>query len=642
MRANRLSHVSFPAVLSALLLSASSAQAAPGKEAIEPILKQYCFDCHGYGGEEGGMALDKLLAQKDPAAHRDRWLRVWRNLRSQIMPPSDMAQPSREERARVIDWIERAAFEIDPEHPDPGRVTVRRLNRQEYHYTILDLLGVDFNTTVEFPVDDTGYGFDTVGAVLSLSPLLVEKYYDAAQTIVDEAVPEDHNAKNYKRIFFDGPPSDDAKERKRYARKILRRLASRAFRRPVDEPTLDRLVALAVELDRQEGQSFEDGVAYALTAILVSPRFLFRAEIQPEPNNPGKVARLDEFALASRLSYFLWSSLPDDELFDLARENKLREQLPAQVERMLKDPRSERFVRNFVGQWLQTRDVLKVDIDARRVLGIRSRDKAKEIFNRDVRRAMRDETEMLFAYLIKENRSLLELLTADYTFLNEPLAKLYGIEGVVGDKMRKVSLSPDDHRGGILTHGSLLLVTSNPTRTSPVKRGLFLLDNVLAAPPTPPPPPNLPTLEDAKQGKKNPTMRELMEIHRAKPLCASCHSRMDPLGLALENYNAIGQWRAKENGKPIDTSGTLLTGESFDNVEELAHVLATERRLDFYRCVTEKMWVYALGRGVQYFDAPSIEAIVKRLDRSGGKAHALIGGIVNSPAFQMRRGDGER
>lgn len=746
---------------------------------IKPIFAKFCFDCHGDGADEGGLTLDSLLAQSDRTADQPHWLAVWSNLQAQTMPPSTEEQPSLAERQALIRWIQRDVFQLDPSNPDPGRVTIRRLNREEYRNTINDLLGVEFDTTEAFPADDTGYGFDTIGDVLSISPLLMEKYIEAAQQIVAEAVytagpqiptltvwadqfrSEDkksnarwlpfetpvavsnsryiehagryrikiemrvsgsmeatlHTAvltvkangkelnrrnlgwdyskaiyltaeadlsrgsnllslelapKNppgadedplrlavrkvelygplggsyteyppvYQRVFVDGPPPTDAAAREQYARKLLRHFADHAFRRPVDEPTLDRLVALAVDVE-QSGMSFEHGIAQALTAILASPRFLFRAEVQPEPNDPGQVVTLDEFALASRLSYFLWSSLPDDELFDLARQGKLRTNLRSQVDRMLADPRSERFVANFVGQWLQTRDVETLNVDARRILEIRSTEDADRIFNQRLRSAMARETEMLVADLMRENGTVLDLLTADYTFANESLAKWYGIDGVQGDQMRKVSLPPDAHRSGILTHASFLIVTSNPTRTSPVKRGQFILENLLGTP-APPPPPDVPELEQAARGRgRNLTMRELMAVHRQQPLCASCHSRMDPLGLALENYNALGMFRETDRGKPIDTAGQLMTGEKFADVKELSRVLATDRRGDFYRCLTEKLLTYAIGRGVEYYDAPTVDKIVAQLDQDGGKMRALIYGIVESVPFQKRRGDGD-
>ncbi|HSH95323.1 MAG TPA: DUF1592 domain-containing protein, partial [Roseimicrobium sp.] len=446
--------------------------------------------------------------------------------------------------------------------------------------------------------------------------------------------------KDYYLVFMDGTPPTEAAARIAYMQKVVRNLADRAFRRPVDEPMLKRLVNLAETASRQPGMTFEAGVGHALTAILASPRFLFRAEIQPEPNNPGHIVPIDEFALASRLSYFLWSSLPDEQLYALAREKKLRANIQSEVARMLKDPKGNRFVRNFVGQWLQTRDVTTINVNAARILRVKNEDTAK-FFGQNVRRAMRDETDMLFGYILKENRSALELLDSDYTFLNESLAKFYGIQGVKGTEMRKVSLTPESNRGSVLTHASFLVVTSNPTRTSPVKRGLFVLENILGTP-APPAPPNVPTLEEAKKSGSKMTMREMMVIHREKPLCAACHQRMDPIGLGLENFNALGMWRDQEDGLPIDSAGQLITGEKFNNVAELSKILASTRRMDFYRCISEKLLTYALGRGPEYYDATTIEKMAEQLEADGGKLQNLVVGIVQSAPFQKRRGDGDQ
>jgi hypothetical protein len=283
--------------------------------------------------------------------------------------------------------------------------------------------------------------------------------------------------------------------------------------------------------------------------------------------------------------------------------------------------------------------VTGIHIDARRVLKLRSLDQANRIFSQAVRRAMQQETKLLFASVLKENRPATELLTANYTYLNQALADFYGFPDVQGPAMRRVQLVPErDHRRGILTHGSVLVITSNPTRTSPVKRGLFILENLLATPP-PPPPPNVPPLEEAAKGRKGRlSAREILAIHREKPLCASCHDRMDPLGLALENYSAVGRWRGQEEGQPIDSSGELQTGEKFNSVLELAQILAEQRKIDFHRCLAEKMLTYALGRGVEYYDAPAVEAILKRMDQHEGQLKQLVLGIVHSAPFQKRRG----
>ena len=418
----------------------------------------------------------------------------------------------------------------------------------------------------------------------------------------------------------------------------MRSFVSRAFRRPIENPTIDRLVAIVKEVDGQPGKSFEDGIREAIITCLCSPRFLFRVEIQPEPNNPDKVVLLDEYALASRLSFFLWGSVPDDELLSLAFNKKLRANLKAQVDRMLADPRSKRMVSDFVGQWLQTRDVTTVPLEPHRILGLRRRSDASRFFNVRLLDDMRVETEMLFDYILRNERPVEEMISARYSFLNERLADFYGVEGVSGEDFVAVDLTEHPERGGVLTHGSYLIISSNPTRTSPVKRGLFVLDNLLGTP-APPAPPNVPELESAASvAGGNPTMREMMQIHRDKPDCRGCHARMDPIGLGLENFDALGRYRLKENGKPIDAAGELLTGEKFANVAELKEILSTSRKDDFYRCLSEKLLTFAIGRGVEYFDAPTIDKLVVHLKENDGKLEELIIGIIESAPFQKRRG----
>ena len=393
-------------------------------------------------------------------------------------------------------------------------------------------------------------------------------------------------------------------------------------------------------------------------------------------------AYVDEYSLASRLSYFLWSTMPDDELFELAQRRELRKNLSAQIKLMIDDPRSEALIKNFTGQWLQTRDVEGIDINARAVLArdsgeqrdfARRRQRFKELeaipaekrtaeekaelqqmierrrrlleapqieLDGDLRRALREETQRCFAYVAHEDRSVLELIDSDYTFLNEKLARHYGLTNldVTGSEMRRVTLPAGSPRGGVLTHGSVLVVTSNPDRTSPVKRGLFILDNVLGTP-APPPPANVPALEVSEKDFKDhePTLREALTLHRDKPLCASCHTRMDPLGLALENFNALGMWRETERKQPIETAGKLITGESFNSVHELKQLLVTKHRLDFYRCLTEKFLTYAVGRGMEYYDVETIDKIVQRLDRENGRFSALLTGVIESAPFQKMR-----
>lgn len=910
--------VKWPLALAMFLTGASwgSAEEAAGAaqfhQEIRPILESFCFDCHAEGANKGNIAFDEFTSDQALLHNHELWLKALRNLRAGLMPPPRKPQPTPEQKQRIEHWIKGQVFAFDPGNPDPGHVTVRRLNRVEYRNTIRDLLGVEFDTEKEFPPDDAGFGFDNIGDVLTLPPMLLEKYLAAAKTVVTRAVPAvpsvpakiiipgqqfsgevgainqtnrsatasdalalsyyerasvsnsfkaehpgryqlfldftanerfvdnqfdynkcrlvfkvdgqelhhqdyareggkafhyefDHEWKagehqlelevqpmtpdqrqvrsltlriasvtvrgpmdpkywvrpeNYGRFFSKDAPKS-ASARRQYAREILQPFVERAYRRPVDAKTVDQLVTVAESTYNQKDKTFEAGIGQAMVAVLASPRFLFREEgvegtagVSPSgksgttsassaktasdpddrlplspagraPPVPTSYPFVDEYALASRLSYFLWSSMPDDELFGLAAGKKLRANLAAQTKRMLADRKSQALVRNFVGQWLQTRDIETVQIDARQVLfrelaptpettpavdpdrekrmarfrELRAKEETNETamtaaekkelqevhdglfgpgvqrvqtdrtnalartnqfgrrfrgfrgqFRRpraeltvDLRRAMREETEKTFDYIVREDRSLLELLDSDYTFLNERLAQHYGLTNlnVTGDEMILVKLPADSLRGGVMTHGSVLAVTSNPTRTSPVKRGLFILDNLLGLPP-PPPPPNIPPLEDAAKTVKERTLtlRETLALHREAPLCSSCHNRMDPLGLALENFNAMGMWRDKERGQPIDAAGQLLSGESFTNVKQLKKILANNHKAEFYRTIVEKLLTYALGRGLEYYDVATVDAIVDRLEKANGRPSVLLAGIIESAPFQKTRSSG--
>ncbi len=825
-------------VIAAVVLFTASSVPARGEDAvaaahfrsaIEPILGDYCYDCHAEGAKKGNVVFDEFKSDAALVGGRDLWLSVLKNVRAGLMPPKRKPQPTADERRRLEEWIKFEAFGIDPSRLDPGRVTVRRLNRVEYRNTIRDLMGIEFHSEVEFPPDDTGYGFDTIGDVLTVSPILLEKYLAAAKAIVSEAVPtisrvmpetkiagiqfrsenaaessdgrsgsrretfrslsyyepaklaasfeaaqageyrlvldlavrgtfdfdpgkcrvvfkiddrevvqkefgwhdfktfqlefsealatgehrfgvelqpltpveqklnslavqivslsvrgpmaHEHWSRppNYDRFFTrDDPQTPEA--RGADARDILRRFATKAFRRPVDERTVERLAALAESIYTQPGKTFEAGIAHALVAVIASPRFLFRLEESAPGAETQPIAEVDEYSLASRLSYFLWSTMPDDELIGLASRGELRKNLGEQMHRLLADPRSESLVRNFTGQWLQARDVDGISINARAVLArdrgdereqgkrrarfqelnaisdelrtpeeraeveeiratFRKRGRGPQVeLDRDLREAMQRETEMCFAHLIREDRSVTELIDSPYTFLNEKLAGFYGIAGVAGSEMRRVDLPPESPRGGVLTQGTVLVVTSNPDRTSPVKRGLFVLENFLGTP-APPPPATLPALEAAEKdfGDHEPTLRETLALHREAPLCAGCHNRMDPIGLAFESFNAMGMFRETERKQPIETAGELTTGEKFHGVRELKAILAKDHRVDFYRCLTEKLMTYALGRGLEYYDVETVDAIVRRLEAENGRISALLTGIIESAPFQKQR-----
>ena len=433
-----------------------------------------------------------------------------------------------------------------------------------------------------------------------------------------EMLPETH-----RRIFFKRANTETAPQ---VAREVIGAFARRAYRRPVTPAEVERLMKL-YELGRKNGEPFEGSLLQALKAVLVSPHFLFRGELQPEPDNPKAVHPVNEFALASRLSYFLWSSMPDEELFQLAERGQLRKNLEAQVRRMLKDPKSRALVENFAGQWLQLRNLAIVQPDK----------KLFPTFDAKLRTAMQRETELLFEHVLREDRSVFEFLTADYTFVNERLAKHYGMAGVLGEEFQRVSLKGTP-RAGVLTHASILTLTSNPTRTSPVKRGKWVLENLLATPP-PPPAPNVPELES--QNELTGTLRQRMEQHRANPSCAGCHTRMDAIGFGLENYDGIGGYRTRDAGAPIDPSGELGAADKFKGPVELANLLARQKQDDFIRCMVEKMLTYSLGRGLEYYDRCAMKEIADGLAKRRHTFSGLVLEVVNSVPFQKRRGEGD-
>src|SRR5215471_4085980 len=634
---------------------------------------------------------------------------------------------------------------------DATHITAHRLNRTEYNNTIRDLLAVDFQPAADFPADDSGYGFDNIGDVLSLSPVLMEKYLAAAEKIARRAIvadpppkptrdriehlpaageenpardltarytfpvegdyllrglvngrheallitlwldgkelktfpvdtddeaprvgemrlhipagehelkatllhddtrpdavpdPDEEKVKDKKktpgrdpcvdRFEINGPYDPHARplteshrrificghvpgqHRPQCARLIVAALARRAYRRPVSDAEIDNLVRF-VNLAQQSGDSFEQGARVALEAMLVSPHFLFRIESDPNPNNPAFSHRIGDYDLASRLSYFLWSSMPDSELFRLAGENKLHkpEVIEAQVRRMLLDPKSVALVDNFAGQWLELRNLDSLKPDPDRFPN----------FDENLRQAMRQETRLFFEAVIHEDRSILDFIDGKFTFLNERLAKHYGIPGVTGPEFRRVELDGTE-RSGVLTQASVLTVSSYPTRTSPVLRGKWILENLLNAAP-PPPPPDVPNLDEKAVGV-SASMRQQLEAHRTNPICNPCHARMDPLGFGLENFDAIGRWRTHEGNFPIDSAGKLPNGKTFDGPDGLKQLLLADKRA-FTKCLTKKLLTYALGRGLNESDDTKIQSIVDETVASNYKFRALVQAIA--------------
>jgi mono/diheme cytochrome c family protein len=589
---------------------------------IAPLVQQYCGRCHGERRPRGGMVLTGFTDNDSVRKKRSVWEQVGDNLRSGDMPPPGRPRPSADELAKINAWLDAVVFQMDCNgEQDPGSVTLRRLNRAEYNNTIRDLFGIQFQPADDFPQDDVGYGFDNIGDVLSLPPLLMEKYLAAAEKVVEKvmASPEAR-----KRLFIVTTQNEEA------ARQILERFAGRAYRRPLRRDEVQRLLRF-VEMAEKNHEGFDAGIGLAVQAVLASPHFLFRVEMDRRPDNPKAIHPVTDYELASRLSYFLWSSMPDDELFDLARDKKLHQAdvLEKQVRRMLKDWRARALVDNFAGQWLQLRTLkeFKPDPDL------------FPRFDEKLRAAMLKETELFFDNVVREDRSVLDFIDSDYTFVNERLAKHYGLSGVKGEEFRRVSLTGTP-RGGILTQAAVLSVTSNPTRTSPVKRGKWILENILGTPP-PPPPPGVEELKDDKEAVLSGSLRQRMEQHRANPNCATCHQRMDPLGFGFENFDAVGGWRTREGKHAIDPSGVLPNGQSFKGPVELRAILKT-RREAFARCLAEKLLTYALGRGVERFDRCALDDIVKSAAKDDFKFSRLALDIVKSDPFQKRRGKGSK
>ncbi|WP_253155808.1 DUF1592 domain-containing protein [Stieleria tagensis] len=587
---------------------------------VVPFLETHCVGCHGSDDAEGGIALDRYEQSGNVQTDYELWEKIIRLIGAHQMPPAEEPQPSSDAVIEVTAAIETelATFDCSAEK-HPGRLTIQRLNKAEYNNTIRDLVGLDLHLADDFPSDDVGNGFDNIGDVLSIPPILMEKYLDAAMVIA-QRVYDDEQAR--KRVFPHQAESDE--DRIETARRNVSEFAARAFRRPLREDEKARLFEImrfAWQQDASEADIFQTVIA----AILSNPHFIFRVETDADVDEPDTngIRSLNGYELASRLSYFLWSSMPDERLFERAASGELtdHEVLKSEAIRMLADPKSAALVDNFAGQWLQLRDVSRLMPDP---------NKFPE-FDGKLRQAMRRETELFFAAMILEDRSVLEFLSADYTYVNERLARHYGISDVTGDQFQRVPLAQG--RRGVLTHASILMLTSNPTRTSPVKRGKWILDNMLAEPP-PPPPANVPELEEGTETLGS--LREQMEQHRANESCAVCHRTMDALGFGLENFDAIGAWRDNDGKFEIDASGELPGGRSFDGAAELMQILTDEKKQQFCKCLAGKMLTYALGRGLDSYDRCSVNDAAQVMKDNNYRFSSLVTAIVTSDPFTLR------
>jgi mono/diheme cytochrome c family protein len=586
---------------------------------ILPFVDDNCYDCHGDGEHKGGLALDSLTGAAAMLQHRAVWTKVLSRVRSGEMPPRDGPDPKPAEVRQALLSIDAALSDLGDRIQEPARLTVRRLNRVEYVNTVRDLLGLPaFNGGEDFPKDENGDGFDNNADLLTVSPLLFEQYLKTADQAVEQLLKD---KKATARLMITGYPKETFYNKAAYAHQVLAAILPRAYRRPVSQAELDRVYKFVALSFAQNGEQARNGLGLALRAILVDPNFLFRVELDDAGSRDGFPDIPADYQLADRLSYFLWSSMPDAELFGLAASGRLHDPavLRLQVRRMLLDPKAAALSKNFAGQWLLLRNLDQSAPNAAMF----------PQFNRDLRESMRRETEMFFATVVSEDRSIMDFIDGRFTFVNGPLAKLYGIPGVTGPEFQRVTLT-GNQRGGILTQASVLTVTSNPTRTSPVQRGKWILDNILNQPP-PAPPDNVPALDDAHR-QLTGTMRQKMAQHRTDPNCAVCHQAIDPLGLALENYDPIGAWRDKEGGEPIDVSAVMPNGRAFNGAQGLKEILRAHQD-DFRRCLVEKMLIYSLGRGLDYGDRHAVDRICSELARDQDRFSSLILAIASSDLF---------
>ena len=789
--------------LSAQVAGQPAAADAAFDEQVRPFLDSFCASCHNDDLQTADLSFDPFTGAGAAAEHTDLWERVAERLRAGQMPPAGRPRPPAAAVAQILAWADALTGRTPAAGArDPGRVTARRLNRVEYNNTVATLLGVHGRPADEFPADDSGYGFDNNGDVLSLSPLLMEKYIAAARQLSRDAVfgpplpdaplqlahymarrshdaggslddadtlpfsmrgalygshlfpwtadyelrfrvanyrtrpprpagqrpsrpatpdtpagreqfieemrraappvpvvatldgkvfnevmiegvnafgyergeivsrvrveagahdfrvsyphvadivdPRDNVLPDGRRILyidyldivgpFDPSPAPPASHDRIFvcrhppgehqescAGEIVTDLARRAYRRPATPAEVTRLTGLIAEA-QQVGDSFEEGVRVAVQAVLLSPHFLFRIE-RDQPAATGGAHPVSDHELASRLSYFLWADMPDDELFRLADAGRLGrpEVLDAQVRRMLADRKSAALVDSFAAQWLQLRNLDRVKPDPARFPTV----------DDELRDAMRRETALFVEAIIREDRSVLDLIDGPFTFLNGPLAHHYGITGIAGEAFRRVALA-GTQRGGLLTQASILTVSSYPTRTSPVLRGKWVLDNLLGAPP-PDPPEGVPALDEAAVGASG-SLRTQLERHRADPTCAVCHDQIDPLGFGLERYDAAGAWRTHDGEFPIDDSGTLPDGTTFRGARELKAILKSQQEA-FTRNLAAKLLTYALGRGLESDDAAVVETIRAQAADAGHRFSSLVRGVVLSEPFRMRRGE---
>jgi hypothetical protein len=614
------------AFVMAASLHAQTPEPAYSFEKAQQFLKTYCVTCHGKSGP-GGLSEAQFSTYEALQKNPRKWEFILARVRNAEMPPRGAPAPAMDSREAFTGWVGNALIaEACAEGMTPGPAPVRRLNRTQYASTIRDLLNLHIDVSVALPADGAGgEGFDNAAETLFLSPIHAEKYLDAAKLALSYAAKDPRSRARF--LIAKPGPGTTAEQA---ARQILEAFLPRAFRRPA-KPAEMQMYQNLFDSARANKQSFDDSVLYALSGVLISPQFLFRAEPQ---NLTAQDRLLDDYSLATRLSYFLWNSMPDSLLLALADEGRLNdpEILKGQIARMLRSPKSFDFAQNFVEQWLGTRVLSQgTEPDAKLFPAYAA--------DAELRGDISLQPVIFFRELLMNDLSLLNLIDSKFTITTKKLQKLYGSDVLPPKKEssnpQRVELPEGSNRGGLLGMSAILIVSSHPQRTSPVLRGKWLLDAILGTPP-PPPPADVPPLEEPTAAKPR-TVRELLTQHRADPVCANCHSRIDPLGFALENYDALGVWRNTDAGQAVDASGELPDGTRFEGPAQLKMVLLEKKGL-FLRNLTNRMLGYALGRGLNWRDSCVVNDILAHLETGNFSAQTLIQSVVLSVPFRYQAG----
>ena len=585
------------------------------------LFEKYCFDCHADGVSKGDVDFDEIFKKKN--SHKD-WAKIWEVVEKEQMPPAKKKQPTDKEREEMMVAVEKTFFKIDRTKAYARPIALFRLSNEQFANSVRDIFGYYTDISRQLPPDATSMGFNNIGSTMNISPLLFERYQKIAFDVTRDMFQKSSSDKSAKRSGENflkkiGDGSDERVE------KVIKEVTLKAFRRPANEKELAGLMSLYKTVKERSGT---DRMALMETfrAIIISSPHIFRTELHGSSKKMGDLVELDEYALASRISFFLWNSAPDSYLLSLASKNQLREKLPEVINRMVKSGRFQKFSTSFGQQWLHIQ-FLENNIPNKRIFK----------FDRQLLPRMKKETSQFLNYLFKENKKIDEIFTSRVSFVDKDLAEHYGIKFPgKGRGYAKVTFPDDSHRQGILTHPSVLIATSDPDRTSPVKRGLFLLESVLGMPP-PPAPANVPGLEEIekKNPKKHLSFKELLAIHRENKACASCHNMMDPLGLAMENFDAAGRWRTKEKGKKIEFDEEWR-GFKFTSFKDLQNLIAKEFRHKFIKCLTEKIMIYALARGMEFEDRISIMKIVDEVKRPEATYQDLLLAVIKSTPFQYR------